>query len=259
MKRLLIIIMSLLVIGTESMPLLAESTRKERRLISEGNRLFKDSKFKEAARQYQMAVAVNPQSPEARFNLALAQLKMAAQSGIDEKQAQQYLKSGSQGMASIAAVGGSNPELASYASYNLGNVAFNSQNYQEAITCYKQALRFNPDDDTARRNLRIAQKKLQDQNKDKNKDQDKEQNKDQDKEQNKDKDKDKNKDQDKDKDKNQEKNHNKDNNKDNSMSNNTAEQILKAMENKENATRARINASGQGNKSTGRDGGRKNW
>lgn len=251
MKRLLIIMISLLAIGTESLPLLAESTRKERRLISEGNRLFKDSKFKEAARQYQMAVAVNPQSPEARFNLALAQLKMAAQPGIDEKQAQQYLKSGSQGMASIAAVGGSNPELASYASYNLGNVAFNSQNYQEAITCYKQALRFNPDDDTARRNLRIAQKKLQDQNKDKNKDQDKEQNKD--------KDKDKNKDQNKDKDKNQEKNHNKDHNKDNSMSNNTAEQILKAMENKENATRARINASGQGNKSTGRDGGRKNW
>ncbi len=253
MKRLLIIMMSLLVIGTESIPLLAESTRKERRLISEGNRLFKDSKFKEAARQYQMAVAVNPQSPEARFNLALAQLKMAAQPGIDEKQAQQYLKSGSQGMASIAAVGGSNPELASYASYNLGNVAFNSQNYQEAITCYKQALRFNPNDDTARRNLRIAQKKLQDQNKDKNKDQDKEQNKDNDK------DKDKNKDQNKDKDKNQEKNQNKDQNKDNSMSNNTAEQILKAMENKENATRARINASGQGNKSTGRDGGRKNW
>lgn len=251
MKRLLIIMMSLLVIGTESMPLLAESTRKERRLISEGNRLFKDSKFKEAARQYQMAVAVNPQSPEARFNLALAQLKMAAQPDIDEKQAQQYLKSGSQGMASIAAVGGSNPELASYASYNLGNVAFNSQNYQEAITCYKQALRFNPNDDTARRNLRIAQKKLQDQNKDKNKDQDKEQNKD--------KDKDKNKDQNKNKDKNQEKNQNKDQNKDNSMSNNTAEQILKAMENKENATRARINASGQGNKSTGRDGGRKNW
>ena len=33
------------------------------------------------------------------------------------------------------------------------------------------------------------------------------------------------------------------------MSNNTAEQILKAMENKENATRTRVNAAGQGKRS----------
>ena len=47
--------------------------------------------------------------------------------------------------------------------------------------------------------------------------------------------------------------------KDNSMSNNTAEQILKAMENKENATRTRVNAAGQGKEAAGKNGGRKNW
>ena len=254
MNRIIITIislLSLLSLAIAALPAYAESTRKERRLISEGNRLYKEGKFKEASKQYQMAVAVNPQSPEARFNLALSHLKLAAQPGVEEKQREQLMKSGTEGMTAIAGVGASNPKLASYAAYNLGNVAFNAQQYPEAIQCYKQALRFNPDDDTARRNLRIAQKKLQDQNKDKNKD------KNQDKD-NKDKDKNQDKNnQNKDQNQNQDKNQNQQ--KDNSMSNNTAEQILKAMENKENATRTRVNAAGQGKEAAGKNGGRKNW
>ena len=238
MNRIIITIISLLSLAIAALPAYAESTRKERRLISEGNRLYKEGKFKEASKQYQMAVAVNPQSPEARFNLALSHLKLAAQPGVDEKQREQLMKSGTEGMTAIAGVGAYNPKLASYAAYNLGNVAFNAQQYPEAIQCYKQALRFNPDDDTARRNLRIAQKKLQDQNKDKNKDQNKDN-------------------QNKDQNQNQDKNQNQQ--KDNSMSNNTAEQILKAMENKENATRTRVNAAGQGKEAAGKNGGRKNW
>lgn len=232
----------MIAVVSAAFPASAESTRKERRLISEGNRLYKEGKFKEASKEYQMAVAVNPQSPEARFNLALSHLKLAAQPDTDEKQREQLMKSGTEGMTAIASAGASNPKLASYAAYNLGNVAFNAQQYQEAIQCYKQSLRFNPDDDTARRNLRIAQKKLQDQNKNQNKDN-----------------KDQNKDQNKDKEQNQDKNQDKDRQKDNSMSNNTAEQILKAMENKENATRSRVNAAGQGKESAGKNGGRKNW
>ena len=251
MNRIIITIISLLSLAIAALPAYAESTRKERRLISEGNRLYKEGKFKEASKQYQMAVAVNPQSPEARSNLALSHLKLAAQPGVDEKQREQLMKSGTEGMSAIAGVGASNPKLASYAAYNLGNVAFNAQQYPEAIQCYKQALRFNPDDDTARRNLRIAQKKLQDQNKDKNKDQNKDQNKDKDN-----KDKDQNN---QNKDQNQNKDKNENQQKDNSMSNNTAEQILKAMENKENATRTRVNAAGQGKEAAGKNGGRKNW
>ncbi len=246
MNRIIITIISLLSLAIAALPAYAESTRKERRLISEGNRLYKEGKFKEASKQYQMAVAVNPQSPEARFNLALSHLKLAAQPGVDEKQREQLMKSGTEGMSAIA---GANPKLASYAAYNLGNVAFNAQQYPEAIQCYKQALRFNPDDDTARRNLRIAQKKLQDQNKDQNKDKDKDKDKDN-------KDKDQNN---QNKDQNQNKDKNENQQKDNSMSNNTAEQILKAMENKENATRTRVNAAGQGKEAAGKNGGRKNW
>ena len=251
MRRLSILIFTFFVIGSCAFSLSAESTRKERRAISEGNKLYKEGKYKEASQQYQLAIAVNPQSPEARFNLALTQLKSAAQSGLDEKQREALMKSSTEGMTSIIGLGPSNPKLASYAAYNLGNVAFNSQDYKKAIECYKQSLRFNPGDDTARRNLRIAQKKLQDQNQDNKKNQDK--NKDQQKDQQQDQQKDQQQDQ------QQNQNQDKDQQKDNSMSNNTAEQILKAMENKENATRNRVNAAGQGKNSRGNNGGRKNW
>lgn len=254
MKRLLSVLIAVAVMAGCAFTVSAESTRKERKLISAGNKLYKESKFKEAATQYQMAVAENPQSPEARFNLALAHLKMAAMPGVKEEDREKLSKSGREGMANVMQIGGANPKLASYAAYNLGNIAFNGQNYKEAIDFYKQSLRFNPDDDTARRNLRIAQKKLQDQNKDKNKDQNKDQDKkDQDK-------KDQEKNQDKNKNQDQQQNQNKDQKQqDNSMSNNTAEQILKAMENKENATRARVNAANQGKEAGEKARGRKNW
>lgn len=262
MKKLILLLLLFAGVASVASPVSAQSTRKERRYISAGNKLYKDGKYKEAAKQYQMAVAENPQSPEGRFNLALSQLRMAAQPGVDEKQSEKLLQSGQEGMKQIISLGPSKPKLASYAAYNLGNVAFNAQKYPEAIQCYKEALRFNPDDDNARRNLRIAQKKLQDQNKDKqNQNKDKnDKNKDK-KDQNKDKqdqNKDKQNQQDKDKqnqDKQQPQNRDQ---QQNSMSNNTAEQILKAMENKENGTRARMNAAGQG-KQKGQNGGRKNW
>ncbi len=252
MRKLFAILLASVVVFACAPQVSAESTRKERKLISAGNKLYKESKYKEAAKQYQMAVAENPQSPEARFNLALSHLKMAAMPGVKEEERTRLAKSGREGMANVLKIGASNPTLASYAAYNLGNIAFNEQNYKDAIDCYKQALRFNPNDDTARRNLRIAQKKLQQQNQDKNKDQDK--NQDQDKKDKKDQ-----QDQQQNQQQNQPQNQNKDQNQDNSMSNNTAEQILNAMENKENATRARVNAANQGKEASEKARGKKNW
>ena len=74
MRRLSILIFTFFVIGSCAFSLSAESTRKERRAISEGNKLYKEGKYKEASQQYQLAIAVNPQSPEARFSLALTKL-----------------------------------------------------------------------------------------------------------------------------------------------------------------------------------------
>lgn len=53
-----------------------------------------------------------------------------------------------------------NISIAEKAFYNLGNIAFNSQDYAKSIELYKNALRKNPDNDKARENLRLAQKGL---------------------------------------------------------------------------------------------------
>lgn len=226
-----------------------QTTRRERRLIKEGNVLYGKGEYAAAAKVYMDALKMNPATPETRYNLALSQLRMAAMPGTDEKSRGEMEAAGRQGMSQIAEIGGAKPSLASRANYNLGNVAFNARDYQTAIKYYKQALRFNPDDDTARRNLRIAQKMLQnqDKNKDKNKNQEKQ-----------------NKQQEKNKEQQEQEKQNQDNRqsqekKEDQMSGQTAEQIMQAIQNKENATRARINGRGGGNKSEAQRSGRRNW
>ena len=113
---------------------------------------------------------------------------------------------------------------------------------------YKDALRRNPDDDQARENLRLAQKKLeeQQQNQDQNKDQNKE---DQDK---KKQDQNKNNNDNKEKqDKNQQDqqnqqqkpNQNQPQEQNQGMSDGNAQQILKAMQDAEKPTQQKVNAA----------------
>ncbi len=160
----------------------------------------------------------------------------------------------------VSKLGSQKPDLAAKANYNLGNVCFNSEGYPQALDYYKQALRLNPDDAAAKRNLRITQLKMQNQNqdKDKNQDQNKDQNQDQNKDQNKDQNQ--NKDQDQNKDQNQDQQQNKNQQQQpQDINQQTADQILKAMENKENQTRARVGNGSQGDKTKGQNRSRKNW
>lgn len=214
----------------------ASTTRQERKLIMSGNALYSKQKYADALKQYELALKVNPQSAVAIYNAGLSRLRLAAAPGVKEEDRKEYEKTGMQAMENVAKLGSVKPELASRASYNLGNLAFNSQDFQSAVGHYKQALRLNSNDNNARRNLRIAQKKLQNQNKnqDKNKQnqqqkQDKKQDK---KEQNKDK---QNQNQDK-----QDQQKQPPQTPENQISQQTADQILKAMENKEAQTRARV-------------------
>lgn len=212
----------------------SESTRQERKFIMSGNKLYGKNKYSEALKQYELALHENPRSAVAAYNAGLSRLRLAALPGIKEEDRKKYEEAGKQSMQSVSRLGEANPQLASKASYNLGNMAFNSQDYQSALGYYKQALRLNPDDNDARRNLRITQKKLQNQNQDKNK-----------QNQNQDKKKDDKQQQDKQQNK-KDQQEKKDDRKqqpqtpDNRISEQTADQILKAMENKEAQTRAKV-------------------
>lgn len=246
-----------------------ESVRKERVLIRKGNSLYNGKKYREAARLYEEALQANPESAVGRFNLGMSQLRQGLVQDTT-RQTQEALEAGVRNLSTVAALGMKNPKVASLASFNLGNLSFGKEDYDGAINYYKQALRINPDDNYARRNLRIAQLRKQNQdNKDKDKNQDKnqdqQQNQDQNKEQNKDQNQDQNKDQNQDKNKDRNQNQDRNNqqkNNEKDISQQTADQILRAVENKENQVRNRVmrgQGSGQGKEQAGSRGGRRNW
>lgn len=237
-----------------------ESNRKERNAITAGNKLYNDGRYRAAMLKYQEALKMNPNSAVARYNLGLSQIRLGSNPSDTTQTAKDMLKKGCESMEMVSKLGSQKPDLAAKANYNLGNVCFNSEGYPQALDYYKQALRLNPDDAAAKRNLRITQLKMQNQNqdKDKNQDQNKDQNQDQNKDQNKDQNQ--NKDQDQNKDQNQDQQQNKNQQQQpQDINQQTADQILKAMENKENQTRARVGNGSQGDKTKGQNRSRKNW
>lgn len=226
--------------------------KQERNFVSQGNVLYRQKRYAEAETMYKKALSFSPNSEVARFNLASALIRQAG--STDANNGNTPLSDAMQLLTDLEA-NAQNMQIVEKAAYDLGNLAFNQQNYQGAIDHYKNALRKNPDNDKARENLRLAQKKLEEQNKnqDKNKDQqNKDQNKDQDQQnknqdQNKDK-KDDNKDkqqpdQPKDQKKDQKNQQPKPQN--GGISDENAKKILKAMENAEAATRKKVEARKQ--------------
>ncbi len=234
------------------------STKSERNAIVEGNQYFHDGKFSDAEAAYKKALTDNPNSQMAAFNLATTFLRQAPelkndsfpnpqQQGGDGKEPQlsQQLNSAIEILQNLAQ-NSPNPAIVSLAAYDLGNIAYRQQNYPQAIECYKEALRKQPKFNDARYNLRMAQLKNKDNQKNQNKNQDK--NKDQQQDKNKEKDKDKNKDKNQDQ---QQQNQNKDKNQQQqnqqqnkgSMSGQNMDQILRSMQNQENATQQRVNAA----------------
>ena len=222
------------------------STRKERNYIREGNKYYEEKRFADAEVAYRKALEENAASQLAMYNLATSLIRQSGSANPNEgnnpmAEAQSLLQNVAQSADDMS--------IAEKAFYNLGNMAFNQQQYDQAINMYKGTLRKNPDNDKARENLRLAQLKRQEQqqqqNQDQNKDQDKQdQNQDQ-QQQQQNQDQDKNKDQDKqDQNQNQQK---QDEQKQQppqqqqgGISDANADKILKAMENEENATRRKV-------------------
>ena len=248
--KVIVFLMTLAVAVLNTFDVSATTNRKERRLVDKGNQLFRGGHYLEAGEIYQQAIKLEPGSKEALYNLGLTYIRRASAAQSDSLR-QQLTNAGAQAMQAVAQAVNEKPNLAADAIFNLGNLAFNSEDYGQAVEMYKQSLRIRPEDEKTRRNLRIAQKKLQqsqDQNQDQNKDQD------QDKDQNQNQ---QNKDQNQD-----QQNQNQDQQQQQQqpeINPQAAEQILKALENKENQTRARVNKSNNGQEAAGRSRNTKRW
>ncbi|MDO4970805.1 MAG: tetratricopeptide repeat protein [Bacteroidales bacterium] len=233
------------------------STKSERNFIVEGNELYAEGNYTEAEAAYRKALTENPNSAMAQFNLASALLRQDQKMGKNapapaqpqqakegegqqEEQMSKQLQDAVEILKNLVE-NSEDPAIVSVAAYDLGNISYKQQDYGQAIECYKESLRKNPKYEDARYNLRMAQLKQKDQNKNQNKNQ---QNKDKNKDQDKDKDKNKdqqnqNKDQNKDKDKQQQQQQQQKG----GMSQQNMEQILRTMQNQENATQQRVNAA----------------
>lgn len=207
-----------------------ETTRREREFIRNGNKFYDERRYADAEVEYKKAISENPNSQIGNYNLALSLIKQSGGTNVEGEN--NPLKDASELLSSVAQ-GAKNPELRSKAFYNLGNLAYNQQQYAQSIEMYKNALRENPEDNQARENLRLAQLKKQEQ----------EQNKDKNKNDKKDKKEDK-------KDNNQDKEDKKEDNKQqqpqqpkpHEMSKENMEQILQTMQNQEKATQEKVNA-----------------
>ncbi len=240
MKRLLFSIM-ICMLTVASATAVDMNARAERKAIDQGNTLYKEKNYTGALSNYEKALKVNPASLVAQFNKALALTRIAdAMPPQQEQEKSKMLTEASKMFEAVAKHTSDNPDLAARASYNHGNIAFSQEQYPDAIEDYKSALRLNPNDDKARRNLRIAQQRLPKQNKNKNKDQNKKQNQNQDQKKNKDQDQNKDKNKDKDQNKNQQNKQDKQQQSSQDMSKQAADRILKRSNDKESQTRKKL-------------------
>lgn len=214
-----------------------EMSKEERILTNAGNKAYSDSDFISAINDYSRAVSINQLNDIAQFNLTAAQYAQLKKEGMDRKAgvespARDSIVREISSTYSNIQKQSIYPIIVENAAYNLGNLMYNNEDYQSAIDRYKAALRLNPDNDWARTNLRLAQLKLQNQDQDQDKD-NQDQNQD-------------NQDQNQDQQQNQQQNQDQQQQQQNQpqqhqATSQSAEQILKAMENAEGATRAKVN------------------
>lgn len=225
------------------------STKRERNYMKEGKSLFDKQRYAEAEVNFKKALGENPDNARAQFNLASSYLK---QRGEDlSNKGDSLIRQADQIFAQTA--GNPDVELAELSFYDRGNIAYKGDDYAAAIEMYKNALRRNPENNQARENLRLAQlkKQEQDQNKDNQQNKDDQQNQDQNQDQqqqqqNQDQ-QDKNDQQDKDKQQDQQQQQQdqkqqqqQQQQQQGGLSEQSAAQILKAMDDKESATRMKV-------------------
>ena len=175
-----------LVILTLSLVVAACSPSAEK-LNKEGNSAYAKQAYEEALSAYQFAQIESPELAEPYYNAAnsLYRQGMYAEALEQLNQALSFAKE---------------EALAENSFYNLGNSSFSTQEWENAIEAYKEALLLNPDDLDAKYNLELAlqQMQQQEQQEEQEQEQDQEQNQDQEQSQDSEDGENENKDQDQD-------------------------------------------------------------
>lgn len=207
----------------------SESYKAERNLIRRGNDLYEKEQYHQALEAYDKALQVNSGSIRGRYNKAMALMQLQSD---DNKGTQNDPRA----MACEILAGliddarRYDTDIAEKAYYNLGNVSYNDEKYDQSIELYKNALRLKPDDMQARENLRLAQLKKQEQEQNQDQDQDKKEDQQQQQQQQ----------QDQQQQQEQQQQEQQQQQQQPQPMTQSAQQILQTMQNKENATRKKV-------------------
>lgn len=239
-----------LMLSVSSVGAFAQVDKKE---VRKGNSFFKNDKYKEAEVEYRKALLKDSLSVAANYNLGNTLLKNS-----DAANAEKIYGSIADSVGRIknevdwSVSQRENPTVASDYYYNLGNSYLEQKKYSEAVEAYKNSLMRNPNDMDAKENYMYAKKKLEDQqnnqqNQDQNQNQD-QQNQDQ-QNQNQPQQQPQQNEQEKKQDENKNDNKENDQNKDPQQQQGNppkikpqeAEQMLKAIQEKENETKEKVN------------------
>jgi tetratricopeptide (TPR) repeat protein len=147
----------------------------ERRLVRKGNKQYERGDFDTSLDNYARALQNDPNCFEAKFNTANGQFRKEL---IDKSE---------QTLRKLAQDSTRTDIERSEVAYNLGNTLFVQQRLEEALDCYRNAMRLNPDDKEAKFNYALTKELLkqqqnqqqqqqnQDQNQDQNQNQDQQQ------------------------------------------------------------------------------------
>ena len=147
----------------------------ERRLVRKGYKQYERGDFDTSLDNYARALQNDPNCFEAKFNTANGQFRKEL---IDKSE---------QTLRKLAQDSTRTDIERSEVAYNLGNTLFVQQRLEEALDCYRNAMRLNPDDKEAKFNYALTKELLkqqqnqqqqqqnQDQNQDQNQNQDQQQ------------------------------------------------------------------------------------
>ena len=137
----------LLVVGVEA----SAQNLKERGCVREGNEFFNAKDYKKSIECYEEALTHDPNSFEAKFNLASALYQ-------DER-----YKDSEDTLLQLMGSSSRTEKERGEVAYNLGNAQFAQKKYKEALMSYRTAMRCNPNDEDAKFNYAYTKLKLQQQ------------------------------------------------------------------------------------------------
>lgn len=177
MKYRLLTILTFVIVTLISGEVFAQKM-PERRLVRKANRQYERGDYDSSIDNYSRALQHDPQSFEAKFNTANVQFRKAF---VDSMQMDvKMLEKAEKTLRKLAQDSTRTDCERADVAYNLGNSLFVQQKFKEALTCYRDAMRLNPEDKEAKYNYALTKEMLkqqqqqqqqqQDQNQDQNQD-----------------------------------------------------------------------------------------